>query len=190
MPLDAASDLSDDALMVLFANGDPLAAQSLTARLLPRTLAITRRLLPNSAEAEDAAQEAMIKLWKVAPNWRQGEAKVSTWLHRVTVNHCWDVLRKKRPLPLADDFDAPDDRPSAEAQMIAADRRSALSAALDKLPDRQRVAIHLRHFDECSNPEIAEILETSVEAVESLLSRGRRALAALLLDQKEALGLS
>ena len=65
---------------------------------------------------------------------------------------------------------------------------AALDAALARLPERQRQAVVLRHIEGVSNPEIAEVLEISVEAVESLTARGKRALAAALAGQKEALG--
>jgi len=75
MAYDAMNEVSDDALMVLYANGDQDAARSLTYRHAPRVLALSRRLLRDMAEAEDVAQDAMLRLWKVAPDWRQGEAK-------------------------------------------------------------------------------------------------------------------
>ena len=78
--------------------------------------------------------------------------------------------------------------PGAAAGMIEADRARALQAALDALPERQRIAITLRHLEGRTNPEIAEVLEISVEAVESLTARGKRALAALLSPRREELG--
>ena len=190
MPLDALDALGDDALMVLFANGDPSAARELTRRQLPRVLALTRRMLQNEAEAEDAAQDAMLKLWKAAPDWTQGKAKLSTWLYRVTYNHCIDLLRKRRTTVSEDAESIIDQTPGAEAQLVAKNRADALSAAMDSLPERQRVAMQLRHFEECSNIEIAEIMETTVEAIESLLGRGKRALADQLYRDKDKLGLA
>jgi hypothetical protein len=84
MPFDQASDAPDEALLVLYANGDPAAARELAARHLPRVMGFAARMLGGDrAEAEDVAQEAMLRLWRIAPDWRQGEAKVSTWLYRV-----------------------------------------------------------------------------------------------------------
>ena len=79
MPLDALTNVSDDALLVLFANGDPKAAVVLSHRLGPRIFAHGYRLLGDRSEAEDVAQEAMLRLWKMAPEWRPGEAKITTW---------------------------------------------------------------------------------------------------------------
>ncbi len=80
LPPDTAQFGSDDALLALYAEGDSSAAQILTSRLLPGVFAHAKRLLGDSAEAEDVAQEAMLRLWRMAPEWRAGTAKVSTWL--------------------------------------------------------------------------------------------------------------
>jgi RNA polymerase sigma-70 factor, ECF subfamily len=189
MALDAVNDVSDDALMVLYANGDAQAARALTYRHVPRVLALSRRLLQNTAEAEDVAQDAMLRLWKVAPNWRQGEAKVSTWLYRITSNLCIDRMRKKKGTNLDEIPELVDDKPSIESRMQSNDRATALQAAMAQLPARQKLAVTLRHIEELSNPQIAQIMDISVDAVESLTARGKRTLAGLLLGQKEKLGL-
>jgi RNA polymerase sigma-70 factor, ECF subfamily len=186
----ADSRLSDGALMVLFANGDPGAARALTERLLPRALGHAARVLGDRAEAEDVAQEAMMRLWRAARNWRQGgEAAPATWLYRVVANLCVDRLRRRgRTDPLDDPDLAADGAPGVVSQIVEADRIAALDAALASLPERQRQAVVLRHIEGLSNPEIAAILEVGVEAVESLTARGKRALGAALAGRKEALG--
>ncbi|WP_426034572.1 RNA polymerase sigma factor [Cypionkella sp. TWP1-2-1b2] len=191
MPRDTFADLVDEALVVLYAHGDPDAARLLAGRLLPRVLGYAGRMLGDRAEAEDVAQEAMLRLWKVAPEWRQGEAKVSTWIYRVVANLCTDRLRarRRRRAEALDDVAEPaDGAASVVAGMIEADRMAALDLALAALPERQREAVVLRHIEGFSNLEIAEILQTGVEAVESLTARGKRALAALLSGQRAALG--
>ncbi len=189
MPFDAQSDTSDETLLAAFGRGEAAAARVLAARLLPRVLSVASRMLRDPAEAEDVAQEAMLRLWKVAPDWRPGEAKVSTWLHRVTANLCTDRLRKSgRGVALDQVAEPEDDRPSVADTMMAADRAKALEAALQGLPERQRQAVVLRHIEGLSNPEIGEIMDIGVEAVESLTARGKRALAAALREQKDALG--
>ena len=179
MSFEGMSAESDEALIALFADGDQSAARILAARHTPRVLALANRMLRDDTEAEDVAQEAMMRLWKIAPDWRAGEAKISTWLHRITSNLCIDRLRRKKRSgpPLEDIAEPQDPAPSATAQLIARDRAQAVTAALRRLPDRQRIAVTLRHFEDLGNPAIAERLEISVEAVESLLARGRRALA-------------
>jgi len=182
--------LGDGALMVLFARGDAGAARVLTARLLPRALSHAARVLGDRAEAEDVAQEAMMKLWKAAPDWRQdGAAQPATWLYRVVANLCIDRLRRGGRVDPLDDPDATADaRPDAEAQLVQADRKAALDRALAVLPERQRQAVVLRHIEGLSNPQIAEVLGIGVEAVESLTARGKRALKQALEGQKEGLG--
>ena len=185
---DADKGTPDEALLIAYGNGDVSAARILTHRLTPRLMAFAARMLNDRSEAEDVIQEAMLRLWKQATNWRQGEAKVSTWLYRVVSNLCTDRLRRRRSVDL-DAIDEPlDDAPSAEEGMQQRARVEALEAALGTLPERQKEAVVLRHIEGLANPEIAAIMEISLEAVESLTARGKRALAAALSDQRTALG--
>lgn len=184
-------DAPDAALLVAFANGDAMAGRVLVARLGPRLFGYAARVLGDPTEAEDVVQEAMLKLWKIAPDWRQGEAQVSTWAYRVTANLCTDRLRRRktRAQVALDGIAEPEaDIASAVEQMTEVDRAAALQSALDELPDRQREAVVLRHLEGLSNPEIAEVMDIGVEAVESLTARGKRALKALLAGRKEELG--
>lgn len=203
MPRDTRSDrgsafgagldpLSDDALLVLYAKGDTEAARVLTGRHLGRVFGFAARLLGDRAEAEDVAQEVMLRMWQVAGTWRSGDAQLSSWLYRVTVNLCTDRQRRKqrRPTDALDDVAEPADaRADTEAAVLARERVDALQVALASLPERQRQAVVLRHIEGLSNPEIAAILDVGVEAVESLTARGKRALTAALAGQKAALGL-
>ena len=191
MARDTLAVVADEVLVVLYANGDADAARVLALRVVPRLLGYAGRLLADRAEAEDIAQEAMLRLWRVAPDWRQGEAKVSTWLYRVVTNLCTDRLRarKRRQTDALDQVAEPEDSaPGVVAGLIEADRMAALTAALAQLPDRQREAVVLRHIEGLTNPEIAEILQIGVEAVESLTARGKRALTAALAGHRQALG--
>ena len=191
MARDTLAVVADEELVVLYANGDADAARVLALRVVPRLLGYAGRLLADRAEAEDIAQEAMLRLWRVAPDWRQGEAKVSTWLYRVVTNLCTDRLRarKRRQTDALDQVAEPEDSaPGVVAGLIEADRMAALTAALAQLPDRQREAVVLRHIEGLTNPEIAEILQIGVEAVESLTARGKRALTAALAGHRQALG--
>ena len=189
MPFDAYSDTPDDVLLKLYANGDKVAARILTMRLAPRAFRQAFRMLGDQAEAEDIAQEAMLRLWKIAPDWRQGEAQVTTWLYRIVSNLCTDRLRRRRPSESLDAIPEPEDEADgAEAQMQNKSRLSALSDALAELPERQKTAVVLRHIEEYSNPQIADIMGVGVEAVESLVARGKRTLARLLAKRKEELG--
>jgi RNA polymerase sigma-70 factor (ECF subfamily) len=185
------NDAPDAALLVAYANGDASAGRELLNRLAPKLFGYATRVLGDRSEAEDVVQETMLKLWKIAPDWRQGEAQVSTWAYRVMVNLCTDRLRKhsNRPNVALDAVAEPEaDLKSAVDQMTDAARADALQGALEALPDRQRQAVVLRHLEGMTNPEIASIMEIGVEAVESLTARGKRALKAALAGRKEELG--
>lgn len=189
MPLDTMSTQSDDQLLSAYGAGDPAAARALTLRLTPRVLAhATRMLGGDRAEAEDVTQEAMLRLWRGAPDWQDGGAQVRTWIYRVTANLCIDRIRKRRDTS-ADAVDTLiDDAASAVDRLQNATRMDALNWALSHLPDRQRQAVVLRHIEGLTNPEIAQVMECGVEAVESLTSRGKRKLSDLLMDRRAALG--
>jgi RNA polymerase sigma-70 factor (ECF subfamily) len=189
MASDQIGQIPDAALLIAYANGDPAAAGHLADRLVPRVLAQATRMLADRAEAEDVAQEAMLRLWKTAPDWRQGEAQVSTWLYRVVANLCTDRLRRRRRnTPLDQVAEPADAAPSVADRMQDGARLAALADALAQLPERQAQAVALRHLEGLGNPEIAAIMDISTEAVESLTARGKRALAALLAGRRAELG--
>lgn len=176
---DDLESASDERLLALYAQGHGRAAGALTARFLPRAYRLALRMLGQVADSEDVAQDAMIRLFAQAPRWQAGRAQVATWLYRVTANLCTDRLRQRgfQPLEAAAEIAAP--FPGAEAQLSEKERLAALAAALGELPERQRLAVVLRHLEGRSNPEIALIMEIGVEAVESLMARGKRQLIAL-----------
>ncbi len=183
-----SESLSDDALLGRYAAGDASAARVLVDRLAPRILRLATRLLQDRAEAEDVTQEALLRLWQIAPRWEAGGAQPSTWLHRVAVNLATDRLRRRRGVDF-DSIDEPDDpAPAAVETMIDDDRRRALDQALAALPERQRVAVVLRHLEGLTNPEIGAAMGIGVEAVESLTARGKRRLAQLLEGRRDELG--
>jgi RNA polymerase sigma factor (sigma-70 family) len=178
-------DALDAALLARAARGEPAAARLLGARRAPRLLAMATRLLGDAAEAEDVTQEAFLRLWRIAPGWNDA-GSVGGWLHRTARNLCLDRLRRRGRWSAIDDVAEPaDPQPGAVERLAAQDRAAALSRAMAALPDRQRAAVTLRHFEGMSNPDIGAALGVSVEAVESLLSRGRKALARALAEHRE-----
>ena len=189
MALDASQNLEDAMLLARFAQGDRAAAQVLTARLAPVVYSQAFRMLGDRAEAEDITQDSLLRLWHAAPDWQAGQAKVTTWLYRVTSNLCIDKMRKSKRQSSDAVPEMPDDGPDMERRLQDRARAQALRAALSDLPDRQKQAMVLRHLEGLSNPDVAQIMQISVEAVESLMSRGKRSLADALAPQKKALGL-
>lgn len=162
--------------------GDPAAIQAMVARKLPRMMSLAQRILGDPVEAEDVAQEAMMKAWKQAPRWTPGKAKFDTWLHRVALNLCYDRLRRRREVLVEAPPDRPDPGPAPDRGLLASELGARVETALKALPDRQREAIVLCHYQELGNIEAAGLMGVSVEALESLLGRGRRALRAALAD--------
>ena len=181
---------SDHALLAAFAKGDRGAAQQLTEQLMQKIHAHAYYRLGNIADAEDVTQEAFLKLWKVAPNWKQDKAQVSTWLYRVVSNLCKDRYRRTTLEGTASIEEPTDEATSPTYGLEEQYRQKALYAAMSALPEGQRLAVQLRHIDELTNPQIAEIMGVSVEAIESLVARGKRKLTKILQSHKSELGYS
>jgi RNA polymerase sigma-70 factor (ECF subfamily) len=175
----------DAELVARVGRGDRAAAQLLMRRHLPKMLGLARRMLSDSVEAEDAVQDAFMRLWTHAARWRPGQAKFETWLYRVTLNKCFDRLRRQPSVPLDVAPEVADPAPAPDESLENATLSRQIGDALQALPDRQRAAIQLCHYQDCGNIEAAEILGISVEALESLLSRGRRTLRARLQHLKD-----
>ena len=175
--------LDPDADVVLAAaRGDESAFARLVDRHLARVHAIAYRALGIRAEAEDVTQEVLMRAWRQLPTWRPGEARFSTWLQRVTLNLVNDRLRGRREQVDVAELDLVSNAPEPEHDAARSEQGQRVRAALQQLPDRQRDALLLCHFEGLGNIEAAAALEVSVEALESLLGRARRRLRELLID--------
>jgi len=167
---------ADDALLVQrLKDGDHSAARQVTDLYLDRLVAYANRMLGDSAEAEDVAQDAFLRLWRNLDKW-QPEKPLIHWLQRVTHNLCIDRIRKRRTVDIDAIPEPEDGQPSALTMVHRAEIDQTVQAAILALPDRQRAAILFVHQEGHKNIETAEIMDISVEAVESLLARGRRSL--------------
>ena len=166
-------DDSDEALMAGVARGDERAFRELASRHLPPMLGLARRILGNAADAEDVVQEAMLRVWTYAPRWRP-LALFRTWLTRVVVNLCIDRKRRAPWVELEAAGEIIDPAPHAGAKAERDERDRMVAAGIAQLPARQRAAIMLTYGDGMSNSQVAEILDTSVSAVETLLVRGKQ----------------
>jgi len=165
--------------MVRIGAGDHDAFRRVLERHLARTVAFAARLLGERAAAEDVAQDVFLRLWRHAAQW-QPTARLGTWLYRVTLNLCLDRLKRVREVALDDVAEPVDPKPSPIAHLQGLDIGRHVNEALAQLPHQQRVAIALCHYEGLYNREAAELMGVSVEALESLLARGRRALRARL----------
>ena len=178
--------IKDAALMARVAAGDRRAQRELVDNHLGGALNLAMRMLQNRAAAEDVCQDAFMRLWQQTSSW-QPQAKVATWLYRVVHNRSIDELRRRRRFSDNEVPEPPDPAPSPMERQHSKQVRSVIEAHLSALPVRQRTAITLVHFQDLSNIEAAEIMDVSVEAMESLLSRGRRTLREGLEAQKTEL---
>lgn len=174
-----AGSREDDDLMRRIAAGDQKAAKDIVEHHLPLLMSVARYMLGNEAEAEEIAQDAFLKLWKQADKWEPRRALISTWLRRVASNLCIDRLRQRRTRALT----AEDDRPVAARQQLELeekDLKQRVNSALEKLPERQRLALTLCHYQGMSQKEAVQVMEISEHALESLLARAKRGLKASL----------
>lgn len=177
---------ADAELLGQAASGDARASRELVTRHLGALVAFAWRLLGERAAAEDVAQETFLRLWRHAPRW-EPRARLRAWLMRVAHNLCIDRLRARREDVLTEADEPQDPAPGADALRQQRQVAASVTAALAMLPARQRAAIALVHFDELSAKEAAAIMEISVEALESLLSRARRRLHELLAPRRNQL---
>ena len=174
-PGDREAIAADAALMGRVVAGDPAAARAVVDRHLPGLVAFAWRMAGDRATAEDVAQDAMLKLWRQAPHWKP-KAQIGTWLRRVAYNRCIDLHRRARPVEDAAGLELEDPAAGPERRLLAQEVSAIVRQALEALPARQRAALAMSHFDGMNNGETAAALDISVEAVESLLARGRRTL--------------
>ena len=141
------------------------------------------RMLNNSGEAEEAAQEAFIRAYTRLHTYNP-DHKFSTWMLSITSNYCIDLIRKRRALLLSIDEPLPphpalmsDGQKGPEAQMEKSEQQDMVQSLLQELPEDYRQTVVLRYWHEMSYEEIAEMMDTTVSAIKSRLFRARRLLA-------------
>ena len=183
LAIDMTGGVTDEVLMARIARGDRAAARLLMQRRLPRIVGLAHRMLNDAAAAEDIAQETFIRVWNAAARWEPGRAQVSTWMSRIAINLCHDHRRKKREVLPEILPDRRDPAPDQESVLVRTETENRVSGAMAQLPERQRQAMELVHFQEMSNIDAADILSVSVDALESLLARGRRNLRSILIGE-------
>jgi RNA polymerase sigma-70 factor (ECF subfamily) len=182
---DDARVSGDAALMRAAAGGDNGAWAAIVSANLEIVHRSAYRLVRDTQLAEDIAQESFVRLWKLADAW-QPRGRISTWLCHVARNLAIDAIRREtRARPQELDDETPDRGPTPLESLAARETETDVGRAIDALPARQREAIRLVHFGECSGTAAADILGISVEALESLLARARRSLKAALLGQQD-----
>ena len=170
------AEIDDDELMTRIAARDHDAMRLAADRHAQAMWRIAYRMLGDQTEAEDVAQESLLKLWNYADRWRAGGPGISAWLSKVATNQCLDRLRRKRFRSDKEVPDHADEAPLADAQMQADEAHVVVKLCIEALPDRQRAAVILTYYEETPNQPAAEILEMQLKAFESLLFRARSSL--------------
>ena len=185
IPADSAPDAAAQDLrwMECIKTGDETAFRELIEAHQHRIIGTIVKMIGDESEAEDIAQQVFICVWKSAPRW-QPTAKVTTWLYKITRNLVFNETRrrKRHPIQSLDATLEAGDRPQqfadpgvkpADTTMLDAEMQAAIQAAIDELPEVQRLAVILRRYDDVPYEEIGEILDLSVPAVKSVLFRAR-----------------
>ncbi|MGL5838720.1 MAG: sigma-70 family RNA polymerase sigma factor [Sphingorhabdus sp.] len=170
------ADESDDALMTRVAARETDALRLLADRHAELPWRIAFRMLADRTEAEDVAQEAMLRLWQYADRWQPGGSGVAAWLTRVATNACLDRLRRRRFVGDNAIPERADESLLADEAIEADEVRKAVAECIEALPDRQRAAVVLTYYEERQNKMAAEILAMRLKAFESLLFRARASL--------------
>lgn len=170
----------DHRLLSQIAAGDPRAFRRLVDEHSGPLVTYLTRLMQSQSEAEEVAQEVFVRVWQRASEYRS-EFRASTWLHHIGHNLAIDQLRKRRgKVELDDEADAAPASERPHGLLEQKQEALSLQAALELLPLRQRTALVLKFEQDFPNPEIAKVLDLSVDAVESLIARAKRQLKALL----------
>ena len=180
---DTGTEPSDETLVAAVARGEERALELLIRRHGGWAARFAERLTGNAAMADEVVQNGFLKIWQKAGTW-EGRSRFSTWFYRVLHNLAIDQLRAQR-----NDHDELDeslhDERAGPQRLAERDQRDArVRAALATLPERQRLALVLSHYEGCSQAEAAAILGIGEGALESLLSRARATLRNALSDER------
>ena len=178
--------LDDEALLAQVAEGEQLALRQLIDRHGRGLRLFAGRYLGGSDEAEDVVQDVFISVWKNAKRFDRSKGRATTWIYRIAANRCIDV-RRWRKFRTFIGFEEAHERfpsldPDADAWMGARQELAIVRAGLDKLPERQRMALLLRAIADLDVPAIADVMGASAGSVEQLLVRARRTLRAQLFE--------
>ncbi|MEQ7873006.1 sigma-70 family RNA polymerase sigma factor [Sphingomonas sp. ASV193] len=163
--------------------GDALAFRALVDRHAARPYRVAWRMLGDSGEAEDVAQEAMLRLWRDGARWDGRGAGVGAWLACVASRLSIDRLRRRGRTELGEVPERADEAPRADRLIVASEESERVRRALAALPDRQRAAVVLTYYEELSNAAAAEAMELKLKAFESMLHRARAALRTMLIEE-------
>jgi RNA polymerase sigma-70 factor (ECF subfamily) len=180
---------SDEQIIDRVRAGDTRLFTELVQRYQDAVYGMAKRFVASSADAEDIAQEAFLRVHRGLEGFK-GDARFSTWLYRITYNLCADWIRRRRKhgrasIPIEDTGDIEDRRGGFEDRLLDEEERRRVRGALERLDDKYRTVIMLLYDQSLSYEEIAAVLEMPVKTVETRLYRARRILRASLEGRKQ-----
>ncbi|MDX1491465.1 MAG: sigma-70 family RNA polymerase sigma factor [Pseudohongiellaceae bacterium] len=178
--------VDENELMRAIADGDNTAYCNAVRQHIKPISHYAFRMLGNSKDTEDITQETFLRLWTHADKWNPEKASLTTWLHRIAHNLCIDYLRKDKSSQSDDIDDADWQDISTTDNSDEQERVKDLNRAIAALPERQRSALLLCQYQGFSNKQTAQILDISVDALESILARARRSLKQQLIDHAQS----
>lgn len=174
--------------------GDRKAFQLLVEKYQPMVVNTCLGIVHNHSDAEDVAQDVFLEVFRNSVHFR-GDAKISTWLYRIATNRSLNFIRNNKRRRLFQSFEeaftggrnrsneiSESHYDQADHQITGNDRAGILYKAIDRLPEKQRVAFTLNKYEELPYQQIAEILEVSLASVESLIHRAKKNLQRDLLE--------
>jgi RNA polymerase sigma-70 factor (ECF subfamily) len=188
-----ASRAADAALLQRLRDGEDVAYEQLLQENTARMLAVARRFLRSEDDARDAVQDAFLSAFRALEKF-EGQSRLSTWLHRITVNASLMKLRTRRRRPeesidellpgfLESGAPAREIQPwsrPADDLLESKENRVAVRGAIGRLPEKYRTVLMLRDIEDYSTEETANALDLSIPAVKTRLHRARQGLKALL----------
>lgn len=183
----------DSALVKRAKEGDGKAYDELTLLYKEAVYSIIYRMVHNQQEAEDLMQETFIKAYNSITSFNE-EYAFSTWLFKIATNNCIDFFRKRKlrtysmdqSIRYKDDeiqVEYADDKPTIEKEIISSEKSKIIKIAIEQLPEKYRQAIVLRHQEERSYEEIAEIMNLPLGTVKARIFRAREMLYKSLKDR-------
>ena len=176
--------MTDEELMKAVCLGDQSAYRTIVKQHLTPISHYAYRILGNQKDTEDITQEVFLKLWTNAAKWNPEKAKLTTWLHRIAHNLCIDYLRKHGRVQTQESFEEEAGESEFNDKAASNTKLQMLNAALAQLPENQRSALTLCHYQGFSNKEAAAIMNISVKALESAIARAKRSLRNQLLEEE------
>jgi len=174
---DNLANLNDESLISQVQNGKPEAFEELVNRHAKRFYSIAYRFLFSKSDAEDAVQQAFLRVWERRFSWNQSKgAKFTTWFYKIVVNLCLDHNRKKKPAALGENTELVDQRDRQETLMDEKRKKALLDEFIRELPERQQLALTLCFYEGLSNHEAAEVIGVNLKALQSLIMRAKTTL--------------